>query len=91
MKESYRQNAIAVNFFRARAVETDAAIKELFSAFESIKARRSLLSALIQSRYRPAITAKDEVCSSVYVSVMHESSCGESSCGLSSSGWFSSL
>jgi hypothetical protein len=39
MKESYRQNAIALNFFRARAVEADAAIKELFGAFESIKAK----------------------------------------------------
>jgi hypothetical protein len=37
MKESYRQNAIAVNFFRTKAVEADAAIKELFGAFESIK------------------------------------------------------
>ena len=68
MKESYRQNAIAANFFRTKAVEADAAIKELFGAIESIK-RRSLLSALIQSRYRPEITAKDEVRSSVYVSV----------------------
>ena len=68
MKESCRQNAIAANFFRTKAVEADAAIKELFGAIESIK-RRSLLSALIQSRYRPEITAKDEVRSSVYVSV----------------------
>ena len=39
MKESYRQNAIAANFFRTKAVEADAAIKELFGAFESIKAK----------------------------------------------------
>jgi len=39
MKESCRQNAIAVNFFRTRAVEADAVVKELFGAFESIKAK----------------------------------------------------
>jgi len=39
MKGSYRQNAIAVNFFRTRAAEADAVVKELFSAFESIKAK----------------------------------------------------
>ena len=37
MKESCCQNGIAANFFRTKAVEADAAIKELFSAFESIK------------------------------------------------------
>jgi hypothetical protein len=37
MKESYCQNGIAANFFCTKAVEADAAIKELFSAFESIK------------------------------------------------------
>jgi hypothetical protein len=39
MKESCRQNAMAANFFRTKAVEADAAIKELFSAFESVKAK----------------------------------------------------
>ena len=39
MKESCRQNAMAANFFRTKAVEADAAIKELFGAFESIKAK----------------------------------------------------
>jgi hypothetical protein len=39
MKESCRQNAIAANFFRTKAVEADAVIKELFSAFESTKAK----------------------------------------------------
>ena len=39
MKESYRQNAIAANLFRTKAVEADAAIKELFGASESIKAK----------------------------------------------------
>jgi hypothetical protein len=39
MKESCRQNAIAANFFRITAVEADAAIRELFGAFESIKAK----------------------------------------------------
>ena len=39
MKESYRQNALAANFFRTKAVEADAAIKELFGAFELIKAK----------------------------------------------------
>jgi hypothetical protein len=39
MRESYGQNAIAANFFRTKAVEADAAIKELFGAFESIKAK----------------------------------------------------
>jgi chromosome segregation ATPase len=39
MKESCRQNAIAANFFRTKAVEADAAIRELFGAFESIKAK----------------------------------------------------
>jgi hypothetical protein len=34
MKESCRQNAVAANFFRTKAVEADAAIKKLFSAFE---------------------------------------------------------
>jgi hypothetical protein len=39
MKENCRQNAIAANIFRIKAVEADAAIKELFGAFESIKAK----------------------------------------------------
>jgi len=39
MKETCRQNAIAANIFRIKAVEADAVIKELFSAFESIKAK----------------------------------------------------
>jgi chromosome segregation ATPase len=39
VKGSYRQNALAVNFFRTRAAEADAVVKELFSAFESIKAK----------------------------------------------------
>ena len=39
MKESYRQNAMAANFFRTKAVQADATIKELFSAFESVKAK----------------------------------------------------
>jgi hypothetical protein len=65
MKESCRQNAMAANFFRIKAVQADATIKELFSAFESVKAKIPL-SALIQSRYRPEIMTKDEVCSSVY-------------------------
>jgi chromosome segregation ATPase len=39
MKETCRQNAIAANIFRIKAVEADAAIKELFGAFESIKAK----------------------------------------------------
>src|SRR5439155_3256156 len=39
MKESRRQNAIAANFFRITAVEADAAIRELFGAFKSIKAK----------------------------------------------------
>jgi hypothetical protein len=39
MKESCRQTAIAANFFRAKAMEADAAIKELFSAFELVKAK----------------------------------------------------
>ena len=33
------ENAIAANIFRIKAVEADAVIKELFSAFESIKAK----------------------------------------------------
>jgi hypothetical protein len=41
-----------------------AAVKELFSAFELVKAR-TLLPASIQSRYRPEIITTDEVCSSV--------------------------
>jgi predicted RNase H-like nuclease (RuvC/YqgF family) len=39
MKESCRQNAMAANFFRIKAVQADATIKELFSAFESVKAK----------------------------------------------------
>jgi hypothetical protein len=39
IKESCRQYAIAVNFFRTKAVEVDAAIKELFGTFESVKAK----------------------------------------------------
>ena len=39
MKESYRQKAIAANSFRTKAVEADAAIKELFSVFASVKAK----------------------------------------------------
>ena len=52
MKESGRQNAIAVNFFRTRAVEADAAIKELFGAFESIKAK--ILAVCPDSESLPA-------------------------------------
>jgi hypothetical protein len=43
---------------------SDAAVKELFSAFELVKAR-TLLHALIQSHYRPEIITTDEV----YISV----------------------
>ena len=53
MKESYRQNAIAANFFRTNAGEADAAIKELFGAFESIKAKIPAVcpdSASLQAR-----------------------------------------
>jgi hypothetical protein len=39
MKESYCQSAMAANFFRAKAVQADVIIKELFSAFESVKAK----------------------------------------------------
>ena len=39
MKESYHQNAMAANFFRIKAVQADTTIKELFSAFESVKAK----------------------------------------------------
>jgi hypothetical protein len=39
IKESYRQNTMAANFFRTKAVQADATIKELFSAFESVKAK----------------------------------------------------
>src|SRR2546423_218450 len=39
MKESYHQNTMAANFFRTKAVQADAIIKELFSAFESVKAK----------------------------------------------------
>ena len=39
MKESCRQTAVVANFFRAKAVEADVVIKELFSAFESVKAK----------------------------------------------------
>jgi hypothetical protein len=39
MKGSCCQNAIAANFFRTKAVEADAAIRELFGAFESIKTK----------------------------------------------------
>jgi hypothetical protein len=38
-REFTAKNAIAANFFRTKAVEADAAIKELFGAFESIKAK----------------------------------------------------
>jgi hypothetical protein len=39
MKESCHQNIMAANFFRTKAVQADAIIKELFSAFESVKAK----------------------------------------------------
>ena len=40
MKESCRQNIIATNFFRARAImEANAIIKKLFDTFELIKAK----------------------------------------------------
>lgn len=54
MKESYRQTATAANFFRTKAVEADAAIKELFGAFESIKAKIPAVcpdSESLQARY----------------------------------------
>ena len=35
MKESCRQNAMATNFFRIKAVQADATIKELFNAFDN--------------------------------------------------------
>jgi hypothetical protein len=39
MKESYRQNTMAANFFRTKAVQADTTIQELFSTFESVKAK----------------------------------------------------
>ena len=37
MEENCRQNAMAANFFRTKAVQADVTIKELFSAFELVK------------------------------------------------------
>jgi chromosome segregation ATPase len=39
MKKNCHQNAMAANFFRIKAVQADTTIKELFSAFESVKAK----------------------------------------------------
>jgi hypothetical protein len=48
MKESYRQNVIAVNFFRTKAVE-QMRLSRSFSVPSSQQKRRSLLFALIQA------------------------------------------
>ena len=39
MKEACRQNSLAVNFFRTKAAQLEAFVKEIFSALESAKAK----------------------------------------------------
>ena len=41
MKEDCRQNSLTANFFRAKAAQSEAIVKEIFSALESAKAKIS--------------------------------------------------